>query len=235
MAIPTNHYQAAFAKYRQGLAAAVNFTDGDLTHTAQTRRRHQGVMEARRDLYKVIPAAPTLPTTTRATVIGGLAPRTADAVAVQAREFGIVERLLAKGQPIEAIIRDASPERLAAIASNAEVLPRVLESGEGAKVIEGVHDQVFDRLLALGDPAAENVSAMEAIYGTQAAWHQFLTESLEGTAGIDARMALYNADPEGYQAVVGSEAAGGVAPSDIDTKVSSLDRTMGVGSAKAGV
>lgn len=79
---------------------------------------------------------------------------------VQARELGIVDRLVASGRTLAGVVHGASPERLAAIAANAEVMPEVLRSNDPAAAVAGIHEQVFD---ALAVSAARGImSGMQA-------------------------------------------------------------------------
>ena len=233
MAINKQALVASIAKFRADTATAVKFHDQDFTHNAITKRRHAGVMAARGELLKSIPAEPTAPGVSPASVVAGLTPTTADQVAVQARELGIVQKLLDAGQPIEQVIRGASPERLAAIAANAEVLPSTLGSSEPHKVIEGIHAQVFDALVESGHPQAVIARDAQAQFDEQAAWRAVVKETIEGQTTVEGLTALAQADLEGFKLL---QEANTDPARDADTgeRVRQLDRTFGIGVATAG-
>ena len=227
MAINTDKYQNAYAKFRTDLKAAVTKHDGDLTATANTKRRHEAVMAARGALIPSIPAEAKV-TRSRVDFLAGLTPKTADAVAVAQYEFGIVERLLGAGHPIEAVIRDASPARLQAISAYVETLPSVLGATEPAVVAAELRERVFEALADGGDATASIIRAEEQDVATQNAWRGFLVESLEGTGTIGGRTDLFAADPEGYKQVLATEAAQGT-DVDVNDRVAKLDRVFGIG------
>lgn len=160
MTINKSALVVAVAQFRADTAKAVQFHDPERTNSANTRRKHLGVMDARAALLKSMPGEATAPSLTPASVVAGLTPTTADAVAVQARELAIVDRLVASGRTLAEVMQGASPERLAAIAANAEVLPEVRRSNDPASVVEGIHEQVFEALVEAGHPQA--VIAAEA-------------------------------------------------------------------------
>lgn len=232
MAIDKQALVASIAKFRVDTASAVKFHDPDFTHNAITRRRHTGVMAARAELLKSIPAEPEAPKLTPASVVAGLVPTTADAVAVQARELGIVQKLRDAGQPIEQMILGASPERLAVIASNAEVLPSVLGSSDPAAVVEGIHQQVFGRLVESGHPQAVIARDVQTQFDEQAAWREVVKDTIEGRETGAGLTALFNADREGFDALQATN-TDPVRDADTGERVRQLDRTFGIGMAKA--
>lgn len=232
MAINKQALVAAIAKFRADTATAVKFADSDLTNSAQTRRRHTGVMAARAELLKSLPAEPESPKVTPAAVVAGLVPTTADAVAVQARELGIVHKLLDSGQPIEQVILGASPERLAAIASNAEVLPSVLGSSDPAAVVESIHQQVFGKLVESGHPQAVIARDAQAQFDEQVAWREVVKDTIEGRETGGGLTALYNADAEGFKLLQETN-TDPVRDADTGERVRQLDRTFGVGQPQA--
>lgn len=232
MAINKQALVAAVAKFRADTATAVKFTDSDLTNSAITRRRHTGVMAARGELLKSMPAEPTAPGVTPASVVAGLVPKTADAVAVQARELGIVQQLLDSGRVLEEVVRDASPERLAAIAANAEVLPDVLRSDDPASVVEGIHGRVFEALVEAGHPEATIAAEAQRAYDEQAAWRQVIKDTIEGNAFGGGLTALHGADAEGFKLLQEAN-TDPVRDADTGERVRQPDRTFGIGIAKA--
>jgi hypothetical protein len=232
MAINKQALVAAVAKFRADTATAVKFVNPDFTHNAITRHRHDGVMKARAELLKSLPAEPEAPKVNAGTVLAARAPRTADQVAVAQHEFAIVERLLASGQPITQVIRDATPARLDAVLAHVEVLPSVLGSSEPQKVVEGVHQQVFGRLVELGDPQAVIARDAQAQFDEQSAWRQVIADTIEGRETGGGLTALFNADSEGFEALMASN-TDPVVNADTAEVVRKLDRTMGIGAAKA--
>ncbi len=111
-------------------------------------------MEARGALLNSIPAEPEAPYANRASVIAGLTPTTADQIAVQVRELGLLDRLIASGRTLAEVMHGATPERLAAIAANAEVMPEVLRLDDPAAVVAGIPEHVLDALVEVGHPQA---------------------------------------------------------------------------------
>lgn len=233
MAVNKSALVAAIAKFRADTATAVKFADSDLTNSAITRRRHTGVMTARGELLKAMPAEPEAPKVNRASVIAGLTPTTADQIAVQARELGIVDRLIASGRTLAEVMHGASPERLAAIAANAEVMPEVLRSDDPAAVVAGIHEQVFDALVEAGHPQAVIARDAQAQFDEQAAWRAVIRDIIEGNATGGGLTALHRADSEGFQALMAAN-TDPVRDSDTGERIRQLDRTFGIGVAKAG-
>ena len=58
MAVNKQALVAAVSKFRADTATAVKFHDPERTNTANTKRKHLGVMEARAALLKAMPAEP---------------------------------------------------------------------------------------------------------------------------------------------------------------------------------
>lgn len=235
MAINKQALVAAIAKFRSDTATAVKFHDPDFTNNAITRRRHTGVMAARGELLKSLPAEPEAPKVTPATVLADRAPRTADQVAVAQHEFALVERLLASGQPVEALILGATPARLDAILAHAEVLPSTIGSADPAAVVASIQEQAFDRLLELGDPKATIAAEAQRQHDEQAAWREVIKDTIEGRETGAGTTALFNADPEGFELFAASN-TDPVRDADTGERVRQLDRTFNVGAPQtAGV
>ena len=232
MAIKKTALVAAIAQYRADTAKAVRFHDGDLTNSANTRRKHTGVMDARAALLGVMPAEPTAPTVTPASVIAALNPTTADQIAVQARELVIIERILDSGRVLAEVMQGASPERLAAIAANAEVMPEVLRSDDPASVVARIHERVFDALVEAGHPQAVIARDAQAQFDEQSAWREVIKDTIEGRQTGGGLTALHRADSEGFQALMAAN-TNPVRDSDTGERVRQLDRTFGI--APAGV
>lgn len=232
MAINKQALVAAVAKFRADTATAVKFADPDFTHNAITKRRHTGVMAARGELLKAMPAEPEAPKVTRASVIAGLIPTTADQIAVQARELGIVDRLIASGRTLAEVMHGASPERLAAIAANAEVMPEVLRSDDPAAVVSGIHEQVFDALVEVGHPQAVIARDAQAQFDEQAAWREVIKDTIEGAETGAGLTALFKADHEGFESLMATNTEP-VRDADTAVAVRKLDRVFGVGQPQA--
>lgn len=116
-----------------------NFTPGGLAawQRSEFERWQSGTAQVTID----VPRVPD-----RSTVLDGLKPRTADDVALAAREREKIAALRAGGRPIEAIIATADRSRLAAILDDVEVDADVLASGQGDAIIAERTAAIFDRL-----------------------------------------------------------------------------------------
>lgn len=232
MAINKEALVAAVTQFRADTAKAVQFHDPERTNSANTRRKHLGVMDARSALLKSLPAEPTAPTLTPASVVAGLTPATADAVAVQARELAIVDRLVASGRTLAEVMQGASPERLAAIAANAEVLPEVLRSNDPASVVKGIHEQVFEALVEAGHPQAVIAAEARRAFDEQSAWREVVKDTIEGRETGAGLTALFNADREGFDALMVAN-TDPVRDADTAAAVTKLDRTFNVAPQRA--
>ncbi|GAA3020122.1 hypothetical protein [Microbacterium dextranolyticum] len=228
MAVNKSALVAAISKFRDDTATAVKFHDPDRTNSANTRRKHEGVMAARGELLKSLPAEPETPKVTPATVLADRAPRTADQVAVAQHEFALVERLLASGQPVEALILGATPARLDALLAHAEVLPSVLGSSDPASVVADVQRQAFDRLVELGDPKATIAQEAQRQHDEQAAWREVVKDTIEGRETGAGMTALFQSDREGFDALSAAN-TDPVRDSDTGERVRQLDRVFNVG------
>lgn len=211
MTITTTPHAAAFRRYREQRAAAVQFTNPDLNPAALTRRRSDLARAAKAELAGAIPPLPDQTGPTRADVLASRAPRTADEVAVAQHELGKVLQLLDAGRSLTDIIASADGARAAAIADGIETLPDVLTRGDGAMIAEETRARVFDRLVQLGAPDAVAASVHEQESAPILAWHRVMTGLVEGDLTLDARSALYRADPEGYAQTFSADSG------DVDT------------------
>lgn len=228
MAVNKQALTEAITKFRADTAAAVKFHDADLTASANTRRKHEGVMKARGELLAFRPAEPEAPKVTPASVLADRAPRTADQVAVAGHEFALVEKLLASGQPVEALILGATPSRLDAILAHAEVLPGTLGSADPASVVADVQRQAFERLVELGDSKATIAQEAQRQHDEQAAWREVVKDTIEGRETGAGMTALFNADAEGFQALAAAN-TDPVRDADTGERIRQLDRTFNVG------
>lgn len=228
MAINKQELIGAIAKFRADTATAVRFHDADLTASAITRKRHEGVMGSRGALLKSLPPEPEAPKVNAATVLADRMPRTADQVAVAQHEFALVERLLASGQPVEQLILGASPARLDAILAHAEVLPGVLGSADPAAVVASIHEQAFERLVELGDARATVARDAQRAFDEQSAWREVVKDTIEGQETGAGLTALFRSDPEGFEALQASN-TDPVTNADTGETVRKLDRVFNVG------
>ncbi|AZS44065.1 hypothetical protein BWL13_01647 [Microbacterium oleivorans] len=202
MAINTAPYVEAFRRFRSSLAQAVDFTDPNFTNSAITRERFNRVMQARAALVNLIPEASQAdPDTGVARVIDALAPKNADDVALQEAEARKVQTLLGAGRSLEALITEANPLRLAAVAQWIEVSPEALASADPAGVIAEVRELVFERLVDAGVPEAVRERAVTRDAAIVGAWRDVLTEALEGAASLGALSRVARLDPQGYAAL----------------------------------
>jgi len=228
MAINTAALVAAIAKFRTDTASAVAFHDANLTNSATTHRRHEGVMKAGGERLAFRPAEPEARKVSPASVLADRAPRTADQVSVAPHEFALVEKLLASGQPVEALILGTNPARLDAILAHAEVLPAVLGSADPAAVVASIHEQAFERLVELGDEKGTAAQEAQRQHDEQAAWREVIKDTIEGHETGAGMTALFNADAEGFQALAAAN-TDPVRDADTGERVRQLDRTFNVG------
>jgi hypothetical protein len=141
----------------------------------------------------------------RSTVLDTLKPRTADEVALAAREREKVAARRAAGHPIEAIIATADRSRLAALVDDVEVDADVLASGQGHAIIAERVAAIFDRLAEIDDDARALADAEAAAAPAQAWAHVFADVRKYGLAGLGAKTALYRVDPSAYRLVQSAE------------------------------
>lgn len=203
----TNTHAAALAGFFRDAHAALNRQDRDKTPEANDRARREGLARARADLAARIPAVTEIPGS-RAEILDGIRPTTADSLAVAAREREKVEALRNAGRRLDQIIATASPARLAAILDSLEILPEVLASSEGDQIVAEFEGLIFDRLASLGDDAATARLSAEQEVAAPNAWSRVMTEALTGPVTVSAYSALYRADPEACREAQGSEVPG---------------------------
>ncbi|MBF4606934.1 hypothetical protein [Curtobacterium sp. VKM Ac-1393] len=192
--------------------AAVNMRNDDLVPDALDRARATAIRTADAAHAEVAAAAraarDALTGPSRADVLTGRAPATADQVAVATIQRAQVQTLLDHGRTILDVIDAADENRVAALLSMVETLPDVLNATEPDALAVELQDRLFDRLVALGEADAVAAKQREATLAPLAAWAAVLTESENGgevTSG--ARSALFRADEVGYQRVFASGAA----------------------------
>lgn len=190
---------AAYLAYAATANAALTDRDRDLTETAQARRRAEAIQAARATLRASIPAAPAA-SGARQALLAARAPKTADEVALFAREREKVAALVAAGRPISEIVADASELRVAALADDLEVT-RARDSFEAADLEDALVGRLID--LEAPDAVAAEAEHQEAV--TARAWAGILGAAADGLE-IDGEhwTTLYQGDPEGYAATLGA-------------------------------
>lgn len=162
-------------------------------------RLTEGIQRARAALAARTPTVPEVTGPTRAEILEGIRPTTADTLAVAAREREMIQALRDTGRRLDQIIAGAFPARLAAILDSLETLPEVLASPDGAHIVAEFEALALDRLVALGyEPAVARISAEEAV-ASDAAWSRVMMEALDGPVTVGAWTALYRADEAGYR------------------------------------
>lgn len=228
MALNTKVFQDAYTQYRADLAKATTYTHRDLTNSGRIRQRHARVMQARAGLVNKMPSAPdpSVFADRRPGVLAKFAPKTADAVAVQGSEWAKVQAILKSGRVLQSVVLEASSlDRLAAIVNNVEIWAYSKDTNNPEGYANDIRELVFDRLVALGHEGAVAAQSIDETFKTAQAWHDFLTETIEGKVGGKATMALYKADPEGYAAVQAANAQFNMA-GDTDEEAKRLDRLV---------
>lgn len=204
----TTAHATAFATFVRDAHTALSQQDRDKTPEANARAQRQGIQQARSALAARIPTVPEITGPTRAEVLDGIRPTTADTLAVAAREREKIQALRNAGRRLDQIITGASPARLGAILDSLETLPEVLASSEGAHIVAEFEALAFDRLAALGyEPAVERIREEEAV-APDAAWSRVMMEALDGPVTVGAWTALYRADEAGYREAQAAEIDG---------------------------
>lgn len=210
---------------RRDLLALVTMNDPHLTPDGLRARRKNDLDSIRGRLTAVMPAEPTMPD--RQPVLDALAPKTADDLAFQAREWEKVRTMMGAGRRLEQIIANAERTRLAAILDNLETMPEVLDSAHGPAIVEEFQSVIWDRLTQV-DSAAGQVAAAEVATAPAFAWRAVL-EGLRDTGVLpyDGLVLLHRADPEAYRLLMDgdAEATSGSASGAIPPLVEALDRT----------
>lgn len=152
---------------------------------------------------QITPSVPPVPE--RSTVLDTLKPRTADDVALHAREREKVAALVAAGRSIESIIASADSARLAAIFDGVETSDDVLTSSQGNAIVAERTAAIFDRLAEI-EPTARAIADAEAAAAPGAAWAAVFADAAEqGVAGVAGKSALYRADAGAYDLVAAAE------------------------------
>lgn len=152
---------------------------------------------------QITPSVPSVPE--RLTVLDTLKPRTADDVALHAREREKVDARVAAGHSIESIIATADAVRLAAILDDVETSEDVLASSQGDAIIAERTGAIFDRLAEI-DPAARAIADAEVAAAPGQAWAAIFADTAEhGIAGVAGKSALYRVDSSAYELVAAAE------------------------------
>jgi hypothetical protein len=228
MALNTKVFQDAYTQYRADLAKATTYTHRDLTNSGKIRQRHARVMQARAGLVNKMPSAPdpAVFADRRPAVIESLAPKTGDQVAIQGAEWAKVQAILKSGRVLQSVLLETSSlDRIAAIVNNVEIWAYAKDTTNPEGFADDIRSMVFDRLVALGHEGAVAAQSIDETFSTAQAWHDFITETIEGKVGGQAIMALYKSDPEGYAAVQAANAQFNMA-GDTDAEAKRLDRLV---------
>ena len=125
------------------------------------------------------------------------------------------------------VMQGASPERLAAIAANAEVMSEVLRSNDPGSVVKSIHEQVFEALVEAGHPQAIIARDAQRAFDEQAAWREVIKDTIEGRVTGAGLTALFKADREGFDALMAVN-TDPVRDADTAAAVTKLDRTFNV-------
>lgn len=179
---------------RRDLLAAALLQDRHLTPEGLRARQRRDVDAIRARITAAMPAEPSTPD--RQPVLDALAPKDADAIALQAHQWSKVRALLDAGRDLPSIIATADQVRLAAILDHLETMPEVLEDSRPDEVVDFIQGAVWDRLVQV-DPAAERIAAIERTNAPAIAWRAIL-EGLAATGEVpfDGRVLLQQADPD---------------------------------------
>jgi len=190
---------AAYVAYASTVSAALTDRNPDLTDVAQARRRAETITAARATLRAAIPATPEA-SGARQALLAARAPKTADDVALFAREREKVAALVAAGHPIAEIVGEASELRVAALADDLEV-SRALDSFEAA----GLEDALVARLIDLGAVDAVEAEAEHSRSLTASAWSGILGAAADGQ-DIDVAdwNQVFQSDHDGYAVTLGA-------------------------------
>lgn len=205
----TNHAENA-KRYHERITALHNIA----THTDQnlSPERLARWQRAESERWKAATAQITpsvQPVPEHSTVLDSLKPRTADDVALHAREREkVTARVTAShtlDSTLDSIIATADRTRLAAILDAVETSDDVLASSEGDAIVAERTAAIFDRLAEIDDDARK-VADAEAAAAPGAAWATIFADAAEqGVAGISGKTALYRADSSAYDLVVTAE------------------------------
>lgn len=201
----TNHAENVdrYAERLLALNSIATHIDPTLSPEGLSQWQRAQVEQWRAKTAQITPSVPTVPE--RSTVLDGLKPRTADDVALHAREREKVAALVNAGRPIESIIASADSVRLAAILDGLETSDDVLASGQGEAIIAERTSAIFDRLAEVDD-AARKIADAEAAAAPGQAWHAMFSDAVaQGVAGVAAKTALYRADASAYDLVASAE------------------------------
>ncbi|WP_434811856.1 hypothetical protein [Microbacterium sp. bgisy189] len=194
-------FAAAVQQYRTALATAMRFNDANLSEQGNAQRRRDIVSKARADLLAKRPLLPQSGES-RDSVLASMTATTADEIARLQHAQSKVRARLDAGQPLSRIIADADEQTALAIADLVDTLPQVLQSNDGAAIVDETRSLVFDRLADLGVERAATSRDMAQRNAPAIAWHAAMTEAAEhGNASIGAWANVHRADADGYNAV----------------------------------
>lgn len=195
---------------RRDLLATALLQDPHLTQEGLRARQRREVEAIRARITAAMPVEPTAPD--RQPILDALAPKGADDLALQAREWTKVRALLDHGRDLPSIIAEADPIRLGAILDNLETMPEVLQDSRPEEVVEFIQGAVWDRLVQV-EPAAERIAAIERTNAPAIAWRTIL-EGLAATGEIpfDGLVLLREADAAAFDLLMDGDAQAAPAP-----------------------
>lgn len=200
-----NHAENA-KRYHERITALhriATHTDPNLSPEGLAEWRRSEVERWKATTAQIKPSVPPVPE--RSTVLDGLKPRTADDVALHAREREKVAALVVAGRSIESVIASADRARLAAIFDGVETSDDVLTSSQGDAIVAERTAAIFDRLAEI-EPAARKVADAEVAAAPGEAWAAIFADAVEqGVAGVAGKSALYRADASAYDLVAAAE------------------------------
>ncbi len=201
----TNHAENA-KRYHERITALhkiATHTDPNLSPEGLAQWQRAEFERWKASTSQITPSVPPVPE--RSTVLDSLKPRTADDVALHAREREKVAARVAAGHTLDSVIATADRTRLAAILDAVETSDDVLASSEGDAIVAERTAAIFDRLAEIDDDARK-VADAEAAAAPGAAWATIFADTAEhGVAGIAGKTALYRADSSAYDLVAAAE------------------------------
>lgn len=204
----TTNYPGAFSRHQQETRSAITFEDRNLTRAALIARRVGLRQSASENLAAVIPTVPEIAGSTRAEILDGIRPSTADEIAVALHQRERIQADLERGRRPEQIVASADLRTVVALLDWLPSMPGVKDSPHREDIEAEIGALAFDRLAALGhEPAAQRIQAEQEI-ARPAAWARVLTEAQAGEISTGAWTDLYRADPEGYREAQAAEISG---------------------------
>lgn len=203
----TSNFSGAFARYQQGVRAAITHEDRSLTPKSLIARRLSMIEQANANLSAVIPTVPEIPGS-RAEILDSIRPTTADEVAVARHQRERIQADLDRGRRPEQIIASADLRTIVALLDWLPTMPGVKDSNHRDEIQAEIEAIAFQRLADLGhEPAVQRLQAEQEIAAPTAVARVF-TEALAGPITTSAWQDLHRADPEMYREIQAGEIPG---------------------------